>query len=416
MNMERLRALHALSVHGTVAAAAEALHVTPSGVSQQLGKLEKETGHRLLEPQGRGVRLTRAGHVLAGHAARMLALLSAAQADLDGLREDAVGPVRLGSVVTAARSVLPPALTALRERFPGLSPTLRQGEAHEILSALVRRDLDVAIVESWDTAPTPIPAAVSHLPLSSDVVDLALPAGHPLARRRSVDLAELDGMRWAAWTAGGTCERQLVRTLREHGADPVIACNIADYPTQLAFVAAGLAAALIPRLGRDPVPAGVRVLATRPVVRQRMHVAWRTDADPPAVRACVEALRASRTGRPRLSPGQERRGRATRPRGLKIDSPVAVSSMASWAATTATSRHLRAADGRAPSAAASAMASGCPSSAPNTIVVISSSSFANTHQCRSTPHLLPSPSTMPLASAMKLSGIPPPNASTLISR
>ncbi|WP_192764475.1 LysR family transcriptional regulator [Actinomadura algeriensis] len=292
MNVERLRALHALSVHGTIAAAAEALHVTPSGVSQQLAKLERETGHRLLEPRGRGVRLTGAGHVLAGHAARVLAQLAAARADLDGLREDAVGPVRLGSFVTAARSVLPPALIALRERHPRLSPTLREGEAETVLPALVRGDIDVAVVESWDTLPTPIPATVSRLLLSSDVIDLALPAGHPLARRRSVDLAELRGMRWAAWTAGGICEGQLLQTLREHEADPVIVCNVADYPTQLAFVAADLAAALIPRLGRDPVPGGVRMLATRPVVRRGIYAAWRTDADRPAVRACVEALRA----------------------------------------------------------------------------------------------------------------------------
>lgn len=292
MNVERLRALHAVSVHGTIAAAAESLHVTPSGVSQQLAKLERETGHRLLEPRGRGVRLTGAGHVLAGHAARVLAQLAAARAELDGLREDAVGPVRLGSFVTAARAVLPPALSALRDRHPRLSPTLQEGEAETVLPALVRGDIDVAVVESWDTLPTPIPATVSRLLLASDVIDLALPAGHPLARRRSVDLAELRGMRWAAWTAGGTCERQLLQTLREHGADPVIVCNVADYPTQLAFVAADLAAALIPRLGRDPIPGGVRMVATRPVVRRTIYAAWRTDADRPAVRACVEALRA----------------------------------------------------------------------------------------------------------------------------
>ncbi|WP_173100888.1 LysR family transcriptional regulator [Actinomadura verrucosospora] len=293
MNLERLRALHAVSVHGSIAAAAEAMHVTPSGVSQQLAKLERETGHALLEPQGRGVRLTRAGHVLAGHAARVLAQLSAATAELDGLREDAAGPVRLGAFVTAARSVLPPALAALRERHPGLSPTLREGEAENVLPALARGDIDVAMVESWDTLPTPFPASVSNLPLSSDVIDLALPAAHPLARRRTVDLHELHGLRWAAWTAGGTCERQLVQTLREHNAEPEIVCNVADYPTQLAFVAAGLAAALIPRLGRDPVPAGVRMLATRPAVRRRIYVAWRTEAAGPAVDACVEALRAA---------------------------------------------------------------------------------------------------------------------------
>ncbi|MDL4817098.1 LysR family transcriptional regulator [Actinomadura opuntiae] len=293
MSIERLRALHSVSVHGTIAAAAEAMHVTPSGVSQQLAKLERETGHRLLEQHGRGVRLTRAGHVLAGHAARVLAQLSAAAAELDGLREDVTGPVRLGAFVTAARSVLPPALAALRERHPGLSPTLEEGEAENVLPALARGDIDVAMVESWDTMPTPFPASVSNVLLSSDVIDLALPAAHPLARRRTVDLHELRGMRWACWTRGGTCERQLVQTLREHNAEPEVACNVADYPTQLAFVAAGLAAALIPRLGRDPVPSGVRMLATRPVVRRKIYVAWRTVAGGPAVDACVEALRAA---------------------------------------------------------------------------------------------------------------------------
>ncbi|MBD2892677.1 LysR substrate-binding domain-containing protein [Spirillospora sp. NPDC000708] len=293
MNLERLRALHAVSVHGSIAAAAEAMHVTPSGVSQQLAKLERETGHRLLEPRGRGVRLTRAGRVLAEHAGRVLAQLSAAAAELDGLRADVTGPVRLGAFVTAARSVLPPALAALRERHPGLSPTLREGETENVLPALARGDLDVAMVESWDTLPTPFPASVSNVLLSSDVIDLALPAAHPLARRRTVDLHELRGLRWAAWTAGGTCEKQIVQTLREHNVDPDIACNVADYPTQLAFVAAGLAAAMIPRLGRDPVPAGVRMLATRPVVRRKIYVAWRTGAAGPAVEACVEALRAA---------------------------------------------------------------------------------------------------------------------------
>ncbi|WP_067467562.1 LysR family transcriptional regulator [Actinomadura macra] len=291
MNVERLRALHSVSVHGSVAAAAEALHVTPSGVSQQLTKLERETGHRLLEPHGRGVRLTRAGHVLAEHAARILAQLSAAKAALDGLREDVVGPVRLGSFATAGRSLLPAALAVLHERHPGLSPTLREGEVDVLLPAVVQGDLDVAVIESWDTLPTPLPASVSHLPLSSDAVDVALPAGHPLARRRSVDLAGLGGMRWAAWTAGGTCERQLVQTLRGHDVDPVIACNTADYPTQLAFVAAGLTAALIPRLGRDPVPDGVRLVATRPVIRQTVHAVWHDGASRPAVEACVEVLR-----------------------------------------------------------------------------------------------------------------------------
>ncbi|MGI5201949.1 LysR family transcriptional regulator [Spirillospora sp. CA-108201] len=302
INVERLRALHAVAVHGSIAAAAEAMHVTPSGVSQQLAKLERETGHSLLEPQGRGVRLTRAGHVLAGHAERVMAQLAAAAAELDGLSEAAAGPLRLGAFVTAARSVLPAALNALRERHPGLTPTLQEANTDEILPALTRGDIDVAVVESWDTLVTPFPASVAHVLLSSDIIDLALPAGHPLARRRAVALDELRGMRWASWTAGGTCDQQLVQTLREHNVEPDIVCNVADYPTQLAFVAADLAAALIPRLGRDPIPHGARIVATRPAIRRKIYAVWRAGSDRPAVRACVEALRAAAERLPGAQP------------------------------------------------------------------------------------------------------------------
>jgi len=292
MSLERLRALHAVSVHGTVAAAAEFLHVTPSGVSQQLAKLEREAGHQLLEPQGRGVRLTRAGQVLAGHAERILTQVAAAQAELDGLGGEAVGPVRIGSFITAARSVLISALAVLRERHPRLSPTLDEGEAERLLPELVRGDLDIAVIESWDTLPTPVPASVSITPLFRDVIDVALPATHPLARRRVIDLAELTDLPWASWTAGSTCQMQIVQTLRENNIDPQIACKVADYSTQLAFVAAGNAAALIPRLGRDPVPEGVRIIATRKPVHRQVLAVWRTGAESPMIAACLEALQA----------------------------------------------------------------------------------------------------------------------------
>ncbi|CAL9447516.1 LysR family transcriptional regulator [Streptomyces sp. enrichment culture] len=98
---DRLRTLHAVAQHGSLARAARVLHITPSGVSQQLAKLERETGHTLLEPHGRGVRLTHAGRVLAGHAARVVAQLTVAETDLADLRDEILGPC--GSAASAAR-------------------------------------------------------------------------------------------------------------------------------------------------------------------------------------------------------------------------------------------------------------------------------------------------------------------------
>lgn len=91
LNLERLRVLDALARHGSVSGAAEGLHVTTSAVSQQMAKLEREAGQQLLAKQGRGVRLTDAGRLLAEHAARILSQVELAQSDLEAQRGQVVG-------------------------------------------------------------------------------------------------------------------------------------------------------------------------------------------------------------------------------------------------------------------------------------------------------------------------------------
>ena len=82
IDLRRLRLLRELEARGTMSAVAHALGFTPSAVSQQLARLERETGLTLLEKIGRGVRLTDAGRLLATHAERILAAVDAAEADL----------------------------------------------------------------------------------------------------------------------------------------------------------------------------------------------------------------------------------------------------------------------------------------------------------------------------------------------
>ncbi|MFC7743369.1 LysR family transcriptional regulator [Nocardiopsis composta] len=120
-SIERLRALAAVAQYGSIAKAAQARHVTPSGMSQQLAKLEREAGRRLLEPDGRTVRLTLAGRVLAGHADQVLAQLARARRDLDDLGEEVMGPLRIGGVGSAVRSLLAGALSRLLAAHPGSS-------------------------------------------------------------------------------------------------------------------------------------------------------------------------------------------------------------------------------------------------------------------------------------------------------
>ncbi|MBN9742344.1 LysR family transcriptional regulator [Amycolatopsis sp. A1MSW2902] len=290
-SVDRMRALHAVAQHGSVARAAAALHVTPSGVSQQLAKLEREAGLALLEPRGRTVRLTRAGQVLVGHAERVLAQLAEARTDLERLREDVFGPLRIGSIATCVHALLPPALAMLTEQHPRLNVTLGEGEAEQTLPKVLAGDLDVAVFESWADRPTVVPAGITQVTLFSDVADLALPAGHRLAHRRTVDLSEVDDVSWISWTGRSGCYEWLVHVLRSQDLEPRISCTIGSYVTQLALVAGNVGAALVPRLARGPVPDGVRMLATRPVLNRTIIAACRSGEEAHGgVRAALEAL------------------------------------------------------------------------------------------------------------------------------
>lgn len=290
LNIERLHTLHLVATHGSIVAAADTLHITPSGASQQLAKLEREVGDRLLEPRGRGVRLTPAGELLAEHAAGIVARLATADAELEALRGEVSGPLRFGAIATAARALLPPAMDRLQRRHPRLGVTLAEGEAETTLPALLAGDLDVAVVENWDTLATELPAGVQSEPLVSDVADVALSAHHPLAERDGLDLDELSDTSWAAWTQGSRSYHWLVQTLRQQNVEPRVRCTVDGYPTQLSLVAAGLVAAFLPRLGRSPLPEGVRVVATRPVLGRTIHAVRRTGTPRPAVRAGVTVL------------------------------------------------------------------------------------------------------------------------------
>lgn len=294
MNLERLRTLDALARHGSVSGAAEGLHVTTSAVSQQMSKLEREVGQQLLAKNGRGVRLTDAGRLLADHAARILSQVELAQSDLEAQRGQVVGELRLAAFPTAARGLFPTALAALRAEHPGLRVRSRELEPEIGVAWVTRGDLDLAVVLDWYNKPLPLPDGLVKASLLDDPTDLALPVGHRLADRSEVDLEDFVDDEWIAWDEGEFCHEWLLFTLRGKGIEPVIAHRAEEHHTQLAMVAAGLGVCVAPRLGRDPVPVGVRTVPVRPRVTRHVYAVWRADADRrPAIRAAVDALRSA---------------------------------------------------------------------------------------------------------------------------
>ncbi|AEW93068.1 LysR family transcriptional regulator [Streptantibioticus cattleyicolor] len=294
LSLERLRVLHAIDTYGSVSGAAEALRVTTSAISQQMGKLEKETGQQMLVKSGRGVRLTDAARLLSGHAERILSMVELAHSELEAHRGAAVGTLAIGTFATAARGLFPAAFAALRADHPRLRPHLREMEPSESVPGLMRGDIDLAVVLDWYNKPLPRPEGLAKAELLDDVVDVAVPSGHRLAGRAEVDLDDFADDDWIAWPAGEFCHESLLFTMRGKGIEPRIAHFAGEHQTQLAFVAAGLGVAVTPRLGRGPVPEGVRVIPVRHTLHRHVYAIWRTDADRrPAVRAMVAALRAA---------------------------------------------------------------------------------------------------------------------------
>ncbi|MCM4081480.1 LysR family transcriptional regulator [Paractinoplanes hotanensis] len=300
MDLGRLRALHAVASYKTVLAAGEALHCTPSAVSQQLAKLERETGATLVEKHGRGLRLTEAGRVLARHAEKVLATVDEAEAALAAHRDTVVGRLTVAAFATACRALLPYALHRLASEHPQLSTGLVEVHPHEGLEMLHRGHVDLAVLDDWPAVALRYPNGVTHIELGWDVADLIVPSDHRFGD--TVPLARLEDERWIAAKGGDVCLEWLLRVLP--GVQPDF--HVAEFETQLTLIAAGLGVAVIPRLARSAeLPPGVRVVRVIPEPRRRVVVAWReASAARPAVQAAVEALRKSwiRAGRERPAP------------------------------------------------------------------------------------------------------------------
>jgi len=288
IDLGRLRALHAVASYRTVLAAADALHCTPSAVSQQLAKLERETGTTLVEKDGRRLRLTEAGRVLAAHAERVLATVDEAEAALAAHRDTVIGRLTVAAFPTACRALLPGALQRLEAEHPQLATGLVEVNPHEGLDMLHRGHVDLAVLDDWPEAALHYPSGIACATLGLDVADLIVPDAHPVTGRTT--LAELRDERWISTNAGDICHEWLIRVLP--GVQPDF--HVGEFETQLTLIAAGLGIAIIPRLARPPLPPGVRVVKVDPEPNRRVVVAWReTAAARPAIRAAGEALGAS---------------------------------------------------------------------------------------------------------------------------
>lgn len=289
-DIKKLRILRALGEHGTVTAAAEALLMTPSAVSQQLSNLARQLGVPLLEAHGRRVRLTDAAHLVLRHAEAVFAQLERAEAELTLYVRGEVGLVRVGAFSTAVPALVVPALRRLRSLHPGLEVRVREAEAAQAYELLSSGQVDLALSLAAH-APTARDPRFALVPLLADPLDVALPAGHPLAGSEDLRLADLSGEPWIFGGSGPWSEITLT-ACEAAGFVPEQAHSAAGWTAILAMVEAGMGVALVPRMAAER-QAGV-VMRALGADRPRRHVVAavrRGSESAPGVSRVLAALR-----------------------------------------------------------------------------------------------------------------------------
>jgi DNA-binding transcriptional LysR family regulator len=292
LDVRKLRVLQELAERGTVIATAEALHLTPSAVSQQLATLSREVGVKLIEPVGRGVRLTDAARVLTKRADEIFTQLEIVRADMAAYADGCGGPVRVAGFAATISGLALPALCQLRHTHPGIALRLTESDPPESFSALLRGDIDLVLsLESMD-APAASDRRFHRTALLAERLDVALPRDHPLAYVNGLRLADLAEEPWI-FSNSKSCRDASLAVCTTAGFTPSTVHLIDDWGATLAAVKLGLGVALLPRLirvsGRDDVV--VRELDGQRPARHVFAAVRRGSEGTPHVAAVLDALR-----------------------------------------------------------------------------------------------------------------------------
>lgn len=291
----RLEMLRAVARHGTVTAAAEACHLTPSAASHQLKALARTLDVHLLEHTGRNVRLTAAAHTLLKHADALAAQWEHAQAEL-GLHRSGttVGPLRLCGFSSAAAAVLPDVAARLRITHAHLTVQVSDAEPRRAFDLLATGDVDIAVVVATPDIPSPADPAFEQQSLFTEPLDLVVPSDHRLSEHQSIALADAAHEAWIVGTPGSTYHQLVLLACASAGFAPNIAHHASEWDAGAALVAHGFGVALVPRLAH--LPEAHRIvrlpLSKHPVPTRHVLAAIRAGSrEQPAIAAGLAALR-----------------------------------------------------------------------------------------------------------------------------
>lgn len=293
LDLRKLRVLRELEERGTVSAVAEALHLTPSAVSQQITSLGRELGVQLTEPAGRRLRLTGAAKIVLRHTDVMLRQVEELYAELAAHQSGELGEIAVAGFASTLSALILPAVARLKDSRPLLRTTLAEVDPPESFAMLLRGETDVVVSAESVLTPKVEDSRFHKVPLCEDLFDVALPAAHPLARSSPLRLADLAGERWIFATTG-MCHDIGVSACVAAGFTPQSSHAIGDWEATLSAVALGLGVSLVPRLARPAVRSDVVMRSfSADAPRRYLFAAIREGSQTsPEIRVVLEALRA----------------------------------------------------------------------------------------------------------------------------
>ncbi|SIR95772.1 LysR family transcriptional regulator [Williamsia sterculiae] len=245
MDVKRLRILREFADRGSVGTVAVALHMTPSAVSQQLKLLAAEAGIELLEPVGRGLRLTPAGRALVLRADDVVAAVDRATEEMRAYRGGRAGALRIASFPSGAALLAPTAVRSLSD--DGIEVMIADldvayGDAPR---ALV--DHDLVVTHRDERMPPVTDPRVRRVELMREPIDVVVPRGGALAQRPSVRPHDLADSSWISVPEGFPVDDVLLSVAAATGVVPRVTQRIVDFAVIQALVAADQGIALLPR-------------------------------------------------------------------------------------------------------------------------------------------------------------------------
>jgi DNA-binding transcriptional LysR family regulator len=276
--LRQLRYFVAVADETSFTRAAAGLHIAQQSLSQQITTLERILGARLFDRDARGTRLTAVGKLFLPEARAVLARADEAVATLGRAVRGEIGTARLAFLTTTANYLLPPVVRALRERFPGLTVTTAEAAIAELVEGLREGRFDLAF-----TRPPLVPGLASRTLLTEEVCAV-LPAGHPLAGRASLELADLAAEPWVLTprTSWEPWHRSYDDDFAAAGFTPRVVQRAATVQGLLGLVAAGVGVTRLTRSSHSLRRTGVAFVPLDGDLA-RTELVWLPGNDNPAL-------------------------------------------------------------------------------------------------------------------------------------